>query len=84
MLHMPSFATLSKIGPDFCKKVVFKLRLQKTHFNKKSASKLVFFNEKKSKRFDDFWYTKFTLKSPIFPLCNKAEKLGKTSWDAYT
>ena len=44
---MPSFVALSKIGPDFSKKVVLKLKLPKNNFNKSFAPKLFFFNEKK-------------------------------------
>ena len=48
----PSSDSSSKIGRDFSNKVVQKLTLSKNHFNKKWAPKQLFFNEKKSKRFD--------------------------------
>ena len=51
--------------------------------NKECAPKFVFFNEKKSERFGWFLTLKIHFESPIFTLCNKAAKLGKTSWDAY-
>jgi hypothetical protein len=38
---------LSKIGPDFSKKVALKLKLPKNHFNKKYAPKFIFFNDEK-------------------------------------
>jgi hypothetical protein len=38
---LPSFANLSKIGPDFIKKAILKLMFPKNHFNKKSASELL-------------------------------------------
>jgi hypothetical protein len=43
---LPNFATSSKIGPDFSKKVVLKIKLPKNHFNKKCPPKILFFNEK--------------------------------------
>ena len=46
-----AFATLSKIGPDFIHKKVLKLKLSKNHFNKKCAPKLLFFKEKKLRKF---------------------------------
>ena len=49
----PRFAALSKIGPDFSNKKVSKLKLPKNHFNKKCASKLLLFNEKKKKNQKD-------------------------------
>ena len=49
-LLLPSFATLSKIGPDFSNKKVLKLKLPKNNFNKKCAPKLLFFNEKKIRK----------------------------------
>jgi hypothetical protein len=48
---LPSFATLSKIGPDFSKKVVLKFNLLKNYFSKKCAPHFLFFNEKKSERY---------------------------------
>jgi hypothetical protein len=54
-VDFPSFATSSKIWPNFCNKVVEKLMLSKSVNNKKCAPKLVFFNEKKiEKDSDDF------------------------------
>ena len=38
---LPSFAAWSKIGPDFSRKVVLKLKLPKNHFNKKCAPKIL-------------------------------------------
>ena len=62
-VDLPSFATSSKIWPNFSNKVVEKLMLSKSVNNKKCAPKLVFFNEKKiEKDSDDFWHRKFTLK----------------------
>ncbi len=43
----PSSDSSSKIGRDFSNKVVQKLKLAKNAFYKKSAPKLIFFNEKK-------------------------------------
>ena len=49
---MLEFAASSKIGPDFSRKVVLKLKLLKNCFNKKCAPKFLFLNEKKnSERF---------------------------------
>ena len=50
---LPIFATLSKMGPDFSKKVVVKLKLPKNNFNKKCAPKFLLFNEKNQKDLDD-------------------------------
>ena len=46
-IDLPSFATSSKIWPNFSNKVIKKLILSKHANNKKCASKFVFFNEKK-------------------------------------
>ena len=62
-VDLPSFATSSKIWPNFSNKVVEKLMLSKSVNNKKCAPKLVFYNEKKiEKDSDDFRHRKFTLK----------------------
>ena len=50
-----------------------KLMLSKNVNNKKCAHKLIFFNEKNEKYFDDFWHRKLTLKVksrhlPITPI----------------
>jgi hypothetical protein len=47
LVALPSFAALSKIRPDFIKKVVLKLKFSKNHYNKKCTPKILFFNEKK-------------------------------------
>jgi hypothetical protein len=44
----------SKIGHDFSKKLVQKLKLSIHHFDKKCAPKQLFFNENISKRFGRF------------------------------
>ena len=49
-LLLPSFATSSKIGPDFSNKKVLKFKLPKNNFNKKYAPKLLFFNEIKIRK----------------------------------
>ena len=41
----PSSDSLSKIGRHFSYKAVLKLKLANNAFNKKGASKLIFFNE---------------------------------------
>ena len=51
---LPSFATSSKIEPDFSKKSYFKIEVTKKNFNKKCAPKLLFFNKKNQKYLDDF------------------------------
>ena len=56
------FIGLSKIGHHFSNKVIKKLILSKHVNNKKCAPKLVFFNEKKNKRLDNFLRRKLTLK----------------------
>ena len=62
-IDLPSFASSSKILPNFSNKVFFWLKLWKSHLNKKCAPNLSFFNEKKiQKDSDDFWHRKFTLK----------------------
>ena len=62
-VDLPSFATSSKIWPNFSNKVVEKLMLSKSVNNKKCAPKLIFFNEKKiEKDSDNFWHRKLTLK----------------------
>ena len=62
-IDLPSFATSSKIWPNFSNKVVEKLILSKNANNKLCASKFVFFNEKKiEKDSDDFGHRKFILK----------------------
>ena len=54
-VDLPSFATSSKIWPNFSNKVVKKLILSKNANNKRCASKFVFFNEKKIENdSDDF------------------------------
>ena len=80
---MPSFATSLKIGPDFSKKVVLKLKLPKNHFNKEGAPKKLLLNEKNQKGSNDFLHRKFTMKSSISALCDELAKLGKVSQDAY-
>ena len=45
-LHCLAFYMLSKIGPDFSKKLVLKLKFQKNHFHKKCAPKFLFGNDK--------------------------------------
>ena len=45
-----SFAAWSKIGPDFSREVVLKLKLPKNHFNKKCVPKILCLNEKKNKK----------------------------------
>jgi hypothetical protein len=50
---LPSFATLSKIWPNFSNKVVKKLISSKNANNKNCASKFVFFNEKKIEKVSD-------------------------------
>jgi hypothetical protein len=47
----PSGESFSKIGHDFSKKIVQKLKLSINTFHKKCAPKQLFFNEKKSVRF---------------------------------
>ena len=45
-LAWPSLAALSKIWPDFSKKLsVFKIEVTKNHFHKKYAPKFLFFDE---------------------------------------
>ena len=62
-VDLPSFATSSKIWPNFSNKVVEKLMLSKSVNNKKFAPKLVFFNEKKIEKYsDDFLHRKLTLR----------------------
>ena len=51
-LHCLAFYMLSKIGPDFSKKLVLKLKFSKNNFDKKCAPKILFFNEKKRERFE--------------------------------
>ena len=54
-VDLPSFATPSKIWPNFSNKLVEKLMLSNSVNNKKCASKFVFFNKKKiEKDSDDF------------------------------
>ena len=54
-VDLPSFATLSKIWPNFSNKVVKKLILSKNANIKNCASKFVLLNEKKIKKdSDDF------------------------------
>ena len=48
----PAFQPGPKIGPDFSRKLVLKLKLPKSHFNKKFAPKILFLNLKKSERFE--------------------------------
>ena len=62
-VDLPSFATSSKIWPNFSNKVIKKTILSKNANNKKCSSKFVFFNEKKiEKDLDDFLYRKLILK----------------------
>ena len=61
-----------KFQSDFGKKVVLKMKSQKKQFNKKCAPKLLFFNEKNQKDWDDFWL-KIHIENPIFTLCDKVE-----------
>ena len=44
---LPTFAALSKIGPDFSG---FKIELPKNYIKTKCASKFLFFNEKKIRK----------------------------------
>ena len=54
-VDLPSFATSSKIWPNFSNKVFLNLKLSKNHLNKKCAPNLIFFNEKKIQiDLDDF------------------------------
>jgi hypothetical protein len=55
-VDLPSFASLSKIWPNFSNKVFFKLKLAaKNHLNQKCLPNLLFFIEKKKKKdWDDF------------------------------
>ena len=62
-VDLPSFATSSKIWPNFSDIVVKKLMLSKNANNTKCACKFVFFNEKKIEQdSDDVWHRKLTLK----------------------
>ena len=70
---MPNFATSSKIGPDFSKK------LPKYDLYKKCAPKLIFLNKKREIQmvFD------IQFECLIFALYDDVAKLGKASWHAY-
>jgi hypothetical protein len=62
-VDLPSFATSSKIWPNFSNKVFLHLKLSKNHLNKKCAPNQLSFKEKKiQKDSDEFWHRKFTLK----------------------
>ena len=57
-MKLPNFVSSSgdgssKIGHDFSNKVVQKLKLSINHFHKKSATKQLFFNEKKIQKDSD-------------------------------
>ena len=52
-VDLPSFATSSKIGPNFSNKVVEKLILSKNANNKNCESKFVNFNEKNIEKDSD-------------------------------
>ena len=71
---MPSFATSSKVGSDFSKK------MPKYDFNKKCAPKLIFQCKKKIQMVFDIHF-----ECSILALCDNRDvaKLDKTSWDAY-
>ena len=62
-----------KIRPEFNKKVVLKLKIQKNNFDKKYAPKFLSFNEKNWKDLDEFFTQKDT--DEIFTKENHFESL---------
>jgi hypothetical protein len=74
-VDLPSFATSSKIWPNFSNEVFFNLKLSKNHINKICAPNLLFFNEKKIRKIQMI----FDIENS---LCELA-KLGKACQDAY-
>ena len=49
-VDLPSFATLSKIWPNFKCKLILNSKLSKSHLNKKCTPNLIFFHEKKIRK----------------------------------
>ena len=92
---MSSFATLSKIGPDFSNKKKIWIEVTKNYFNKKCAPNLLFFNEKNQENFDEIltegdikelecwnWTSEMEKKrnkQSGFPMCESIQKMIETT-----
>ena len=81
-----SFATSSKIRPDFSNKKSFRIEVTKKSLFTKSVrlNSYSWMKKKNQKDSDNFWHRKFTLKVQFLHFMTRWQSyVGKASWDAY-